>query len=69
MPRWLRRAVARSELHSAWLSGFHGRFEERGVKYGPARPYPQFPPVDEEMDEWSELLADDPPPPMTRLPK
>lgn len=39
-PRWLRRALARTELHRAWLSGIDGRFEEAGVSYGPANPYP-----------------------------
>ena len=40
MPRWLRRLVARSELHRAWLCGFKGCFEQDGVRYGPANPYP-----------------------------
>ena len=26
MPRWLRRAIARSEIHRAWLSGRDGFF-------------------------------------------
>jgi len=38
-PRWLRRALAGTKMHHAWLSGFHGRFEQAGVIYGPARPY------------------------------
>ena len=40
MPRWLRRIAARSELHRAWLCGFNGCFEQDGVRYGPANPYP-----------------------------
>jgi|GEM_PF-5552685 len=40
MPRWLRRIAARSELHRVWLSGFTGCFEQDGVRYGPANPYP-----------------------------
>ena len=40
LPRWLRRLVARSALHRAWLSGFTGYFEQDGVRYGPANPYP-----------------------------
>lgn len=39
LPRWMRRIIARTELHRAWLSGYHGRFEEAGVSYGPANPY------------------------------
>ena len=39
LPRWLRKTIARSKLHNAWLCGFHGRFEEGGVQYGPTRPY------------------------------
>lgn len=39
MPRWLRRIVARSTLHHAWLSGFTGCFSEGGVSYGPPNPY------------------------------
>ena len=40
MPRWMRRALAGSELHRAWLAGFKGWFEENGICYGPANPYP-----------------------------
>ena len=39
MPRSLRRLIARSETHRAWLSGFHGRFIENEIQYGPADPY------------------------------
>lgn len=39
LPRWLRRAAARSQMHRAWLSGFNGCFWEAGVRYGPANPY------------------------------
>lgn len=42
LPRWVRRIIARSPLHTAWLSGFHGRFEEAGVIYGPTNPYPDY---------------------------
>ncbi|MCF7701549.1 hypothetical protein [Loktanella sp. M215] len=42
-PRWLRRVIARSEIHRAWLAGWLGYFEQDGVSYGPAFPYPQFP--------------------------
>ena len=41
MPRRLRKAIAGSELHRAWLVGFLGFFEQDGVAYGPANPYPQ----------------------------
>ena len=40
LPRWLRRLAARSALHRVWLSGFTGCFEQDGVRYGPANPYP-----------------------------
>ena len=40
LPRWIRRTFACTQFHRAWLSGFHGRFEEAGVMYGPANPYP-----------------------------
>ncbi len=38
-PRLLRRAMARSRPHRAWLAGRLGYFEESGVSYGPANPY------------------------------
>lgn len=38
MPRTLRKIIAGSELHRAWLMGYLGFFEEDGVKYGPANP-------------------------------
>jgi len=38
-PRWFRRAIARSELHRAWLSGRDGFFCEHGIQYGPASAY------------------------------
>ncbi len=38
-PRWMRRKLARSGLHRAWLCGYYGWFEEAGIKYGPANPY------------------------------
>lgn len=39
MPRWIRRAFARSEIHRAWLLGRDGFFVESGIQYGPAYPY------------------------------
>lgn len=38
-PRWARRLFARSDIHRAWLLGFHGVFEEAGQSYGPTNPY------------------------------
>ncbi len=40
MPRPLRRILARSSFHRAWLSGRNGCFVEAGIRYGPANPYP-----------------------------
>ncbi len=40
MPRWLRRMIAATEWHRAWLCGHLGFFAEDGVAYGPAHPYP-----------------------------
>lgn len=57
LPRWMRRIGARTELHRAWLSGFHGRFEQAGVSYGPANPYPPFESVDQQKTEWSDHLV------------
>ncbi|MCZ4354154.1 hypothetical protein O4H61_16675 [Roseovarius aestuarii] len=56
-PRWMRRRMARTDFHRAWLCGYHGWFEEAGVKYGPANPYP---PADQEavdLDDWPETLT------------
>ena len=39
MPRWLRKILAGSEFHRAWMLGFKGFFVESGVRYGPANPY------------------------------
>ena len=39
VPRMLRRVLAKSELHRAWLSGHLGVFWEHGIRYGPANPY------------------------------
>lgn len=55
-PRWLRRLFARSDFHRAWLCGFHGWFEEAGVKYGPANPYPQADHEAEELEDWPGAL-------------
>ncbi|TKA94344.1 hypothetical protein FAZ78_22865 [Cereibacter changlensis] len=41
MPRRLRRLLARTGLHRAWLSGYLGCFWEDGIKYGPANPHAQ----------------------------
>ncbi|EGP54343.1 hypothetical protein G3A56_28175 (plasmid) [Rhizobium oryzihabitans] len=40
MPRSLRKLLARSEIHNAWLLGFMGFFEQDGIRFGPANPYP-----------------------------
>jgi len=40
IPRWLRKALAKSQLHRAWFLGFKGCFEENGIRYGLANPYP-----------------------------
>lgn len=40
VPRLLRRVTARSECHRAWLLGHLGYFEEGGVRFSPANPYP-----------------------------
>ena len=39
LPRLFRRIFARTEIHNAWHCGFHGRFEQDGVSYGPTNPY------------------------------
>lgn len=39
-PRWLRRLLAGSDWHRAWLLGQMGFFVEDGVAYGPANTYP-----------------------------
>lgn len=38
-PRWLRRVLAGSCWHRAWLLGRLGFFIENGAAYGPANPY------------------------------
>lgn len=45
MPRWLRKLLAGSEIHRAWLMGFTGCFEENGVRYGPSTRAGQLPAV------------------------
>lgn len=42
MPRRLRRLIAGSELHRAWLIGYMGFFRENGIAYGPAHKYPAW---------------------------
>ncbi len=39
MPRFLRRMIARSELHRAWFLGATGFFEQDGTRFGLANPY------------------------------
>lgn len=38
MPRKLRRLIAGSEVHRAWLIGHLGFFDEDGRHFGPASP-------------------------------
>ena len=38
-PRWLRRCIAGTEIHRAWLLGHLGFFSEARVSYGPCAPY------------------------------
>jgi hypothetical protein len=38
MPRWLRRLIAGTELHRAWVLGFNGYFKQDGDSYCRARP-------------------------------
>lgn len=40
LPRAVRCILARTELHRAWFSGWHGCFEQDGTAYGPSNPYP-----------------------------
>jgi hypothetical protein len=40
MPRFMRRQIAGTELHRAWLLGSLAYFEEGGTAFGPANPYP-----------------------------
>ncbi|UZX45482.1 hypothetical protein A6U84_25775 (plasmid) [Agrobacterium sp. 13-2099-1-2] len=40
MPRLLRKLLGRSEIHNAWLLGYMGFFEQDGIRFGPANPYP-----------------------------
>lgn len=42
-PRLVRRVLARSFLHRAWLSGKNGYFIEGDVSYGLCRPYGENP--------------------------
>lgn len=41
-PRFLRRMIAGTCLHRAWLLGHLGFFSEGGIAYGPARPYSEI---------------------------
>lgn len=40
LPRALRKLIAGTEIHRAWLIGYMGFFGEDGIRYGPANPYP-----------------------------
>jgi hypothetical protein len=44
MPARLRKVIARSELHRAWVLGHLRFFREAGIAYGPANPYPTIKP-------------------------
>ncbi|GGB09138.1 hypothetical protein GCM10011491_41370 [Brucella endophytica] len=39
LSRLLRKLIAGSEVHRAWLLGYLGFFEQDGVRFGPANPY------------------------------
>ena len=39
LPRQVRRLIAGTELHRAWLLGYLVFFEQDGIKFGPANPY------------------------------
>ncbi len=39
MPKTVRRVIAGSQLHRAWLLGLLGFFREDDISYGPAKPY------------------------------
>ncbi len=39
MPRLLRKLIAGSEIHRAWLLGWLGYFSQDGTAFGPALPY------------------------------
>jgi hypothetical protein len=39
MPRMLRRMIAGSLIHRAWLLGWDGFFVEGDIQYGPANAY------------------------------
>ena len=49
-PLWLRRMLAGSEWHRAWLLGQMGFFVEGVVGYGPANLYPDRRSRDQEAD-------------------
>lgn len=42
IPRSVRRVLAGTHFHRALLYGYLGFFEQNGIKYGPAYPYPKF---------------------------
>lgn len=57
--RFMRRMIARSELHRAWLLGSLGYFEEGGVSYGPCNPYPGITFEPDDTDEAQQVIPDD----------
>lgn len=59
MSRFMRRLIARSELHRAWLVGSLGYFEEGGVTYGPCNPYPGIMSETGETDKAQHIIPDD----------
>jgi hypothetical protein len=59
MSRFMRRMIARSELHRAWLVGSLGYFEEGGVTYGPCNLYPGITIEPDDNDEAQEVIPDD----------
>tara|TARA_R100000935_G_scaffold30761_1_gene51195 strand:+ start:331 stop:612 length:282 start_codon:yes stop_codon:yes gene_type:complete len=59
MSRFMRRLIARSELHRAWLVGSLGYFEEGGVTYGPCNPYPGITFEPDDTDEAQQVIPDD----------
>lgn len=57
LPRWFRRAFARSDIHRAWLVGHDGCFWQDGIRFGPANPYGKY--LDSINAELDELMGVD----------
>ncbi|OWJ69589.1 hypothetical protein CDV52_15885 [Haematobacter missouriensis] len=57
MPRRLRKLIAGTQAHRAWLLGVTGCFEQDGVRYGPAFPYGAAHQHDNPDDEWSDPMT------------